>query len=47
MIVWISDIAGYYIGKKFGKKIKVISPNKTFEGFGSLFFTICIYFSYL
>ena len=41
LIVWISDIAGYYIGKKFGKKkIKVISPNKTFEGFfGSLFFS--------
>ena len=41
MIVWISDIAGYYIGKKFGKKkLKVISPNKTFEGFfGSLFFS--------
>ncbi len=39
MIVWISDTAGYYIGKKFGKnKLKVISPNKTFEGFfGSLF----------
>jgi len=41
LIVWISDIAGYYIGKKFGKKkLKVISPNKTFEGFfGSLFFS--------
>jgi len=41
LIVWISDIAGYYVGKKFGKKkIKVISPNKTFEGFfGSLFFS--------
>ncbi|MAJ56968.1 MAG: phosphatidate cytidylyltransferase [Candidatus Pelagibacter sp.] len=40
-IVWISDTAGYYIGKKFGKKkLKVISPNKTFEGFfGSLFFS--------
>ena len=41
LIVWISDIAGYYIGKKFGKKkLKVISPNKTFEGFfGSIFFS--------
>ena len=41
LIVWISDTAGYYIGKKFGKKkLKVISPNKTFEGFfGSLFFS--------
>ncbi len=41
MIVWISDTAGYYIGKQFGKKkLKIISPNKTFEGFfGSLFFS--------
>ncbi len=41
LIVWISDTAGYFVGKKFGKKkLKIISPNKTFEGFfGSLIFS--------
>ena len=39
LIVWISDTAGYYIGKQFGKKkLKIISPNKTFEGFLDRYF---------
>jgi phosphatidate cytidylyltransferase len=37
-ITWLSDIGGYFFGKFFkGKKISVISPNKTYAGFaGSL-----------
>ena len=39
-ITWCSDIGGYLFGKLIGgKKIKFISPNKTFSGFfGSLLF---------
>lgn len=38
-ITWISDIGGYLFGKIFaGKKINIISPNKTYSGFvGALF----------
>lgn len=38
-ICWLSDIGGYIFGRFIGgKKIKIISPNKTFIGFfGSLF----------
>ena len=33
-ITWLSDIGGYIFGKFFkGKKITVISPNKTYAGF--------------
>ena len=37
-ITWLSDIGGYIFGKYIGgKKINVISPNKTYTGFlGSL-----------
>lgn len=37
-ITWLSDVGGYVFGKFFkGKKISVISPNKTYAGFvGSL-----------
>lgn len=40
-ITWLSDIGGYFFGKFIGgKKIKVISPNKTYIGFaGSLIFS--------
>lgn len=41
IITWLSDIGGYVLGKYIGgKKIKIISPNKTFTGFfGSYLFT--------
>jgi len=41
MITWLSDIGGYIFGKYFkGKKINIISPNKTFIGFvGSYIFS--------
>ena len=41
LLTWLSDIGGYSFGKIVGgKKIKIISPNKTYSGFiGSLCFT--------
>jgi len=41
ILTWLSDIGGYVLGKYIGgKKIKIISPNKTFTGFfGSYLFT--------
>lgn len=41
-ITWLSDLGGYIFGKIFkGKKIKIISPNKTYLGFvGSIFFSM-------
>ncbi|MAW01722.1 MAG: phosphatidate cytidylyltransferase [Candidatus Pelagibacter sp.] len=46
LIVWISDISGYFVGKYFGKiKIFKISPNKTLEGYlASVLFSQCSYF---
>ena len=40
LLTWLSDIGGYVFGKFVGgKKIKIISPNKTYSGFvGSLLF---------
>ena len=40
MLSWLSDIGGYVFGKLIGgKKIKIISPNKTYSGFvGSFLF---------
>ena len=40
LLSWLSDIGGYVFGKFIGgKKIKIISPNKTYSGFlGSLLF---------
>ena len=40
ILTWLSDIGGYVFGKYIGgKKIKIISPNKTFTGFfGSYLF---------
>ena len=40
LLTWLSDIGGYVFGKFIGgKKIKIISPNKTYSGFvGSLLF---------
>jgi len=49
LIVWLSDIFGYLVGKTFGgPKLSVHSPNKTISGFfGSVFFSqmsmICPY----
>lgn len=39
-VTWLSDIGGYFFGKIFGgKKINIISPNKTYSGFvGALIF---------
>jgi len=41
LIVWISDIAGYIVGKLLkGPKLSIYSPNKTISGFfGSVFFS--------
>lgn len=38
----LSDIGGYFFGKTFGgKKIRIISPKKTYSGFlGSILFTL-------
>ena len=43
-ITWLSDLGGYIFGKVFkGKKINVISPNKTYIGFfGSIIFSLLI-----
>jgi len=40
LLTWLSDIGGYVFGKFIGgKKIKIISPNKTYAGFlGSFIF---------
>ena len=40
LLTWLSDIGGYAFGKFIGgKKIKIISPNKTYSGFvGSFLF---------
>ena len=50
LIVWLSDIFGYLVGKAFGgPKLSIHSPNKTISGFfGSVFFSqISIIFPYL
>ena len=41
LISWLSDVGGYVFGKLIGgKKIKIISPNKTYSGFfGSIIFS--------
>lgn len=46
LITWLSDIGGYFVGKYFGgKKISVISKNKTYNGFlGSIFFSMFAFF---
>jgi len=34
LLIWISDVSAYFIGKYFGKiKLSKISPNKTLEGY--------------
>ncbi len=44
-ISWISDTGGYLFGKLVGgKKIKFISPNKTYSGFFGSFFSNFIFF---
>lgn len=45
-LTWISDIGGYLFGKFFkGKKINIISPNKTYSGFvGAIFLPQIILF---
>ena len=38
LLTWLSDIGGYIFGKFIGgKKIKIISPNKTYSGFAGSF----------
>jgi len=46
-VTWLSDLGGYVVGKSVGgRKIGIISPNKTFSGmFGSILFSyISIFF---
>lgn len=45
-VTWMSDIGGYLFGKIFkGKKINIISPNKTYLGFlGSILFAQITHF---
>ena len=48
-LISLSDISGYFIGKKFGrtKLIEKISPNKTTEGFlASIFFPTILFYIY-
>ena len=41
LLTWLSDIGGYIFGKFIGgKKIKIISPNKTYSGFVGSFFLV-------
>lgn len=44
ILTWLSDMGGYVFGKFFGgKKINIISPNKTYMGFlGSIIFSQAI-----
>jgi len=48
LIVWLSDIGGYFFGKLFGgKKLSKVSPNKTWSGaFGSILLSqfACVFF---
>lgn len=49
LITWLSDSGGYIFGKYIGgKKINIISPNKTYSGFiGSLIFSqFSLFFAY-
>jgi len=50
ILSWLSDIGGYFFGKFIGgKKINIISPNKTYAGFlGSILFSqfLIFYFFY-
>ena len=49
ILISLSDISGYLIGKKFGrtKLIEKISPNKTIEGFiASIFVPTAIFYVY-
>jgi phosphatidate cytidylyltransferase len=48
ILTWLSDIGGYIFGKLFGgKKINIISPNKTYIGFlGSIIFSQVIFIYY-
>lgn len=45
-LTWLSDIGGYFFGKIIGgKKINIISPNKTYSGFlGSLILPQTLFF---
>ena len=47
VITWLSDLGGYVFGKLFkGKKINIISPNKTYIGFiGSIIFSLLTFFA--
>lgn len=47
LLTWLSDIGGYVFGKFIGgKKIKIISPNKTYSGFLGSFLFVQIFGHY-
>lgn len=44
LLTWLSDIGGYIFGKLIGgKKIKLISPNKTYSGFFGSFLLVQLF----
>lgn len=44
-VIWIADIAAYFVGKRLGKRrlAPSISPNKTWEGAGGAFAAVTLY----
>jgi phosphatidate cytidylyltransferase len=44
-IVWIADIAAYFVGRRFGRRKLAprVSPGKTWEGFGAAVLATAVY----
>ena len=48
LLTWASDIGGYIFGKTFGgKKINIVSPNKTYSGFAGSLILVQLFGFYL